>query len=119
MKASAIISLFLAILLMFGQVWALKRANTGELSASAISGLVTDEYGEGVSHVKVSIINEEGKLVQSLDTDPQGMFKVEGIPAGSNYTVVFSSAGYAPTTFEDVTLRPGDRASLVGFLTQR
>jgi hypothetical protein len=118
MKASVIITLVLSIVLMFGQVWALKSAKSGELSTSSLNGMITDETGEGITNVKVSILNKEGKLVYAEQTDDIGMFQLKGIPSGGSYTVVFTSRGFAPVTFENISLSPGDKESFVAFMSR-
>ena len=119
MKTSIAVTLVLTIVLMFGQVWALKRGNEPANHAAILTGMVTDEDGDGMIGVKVSILDKTGKVSFTEQTNDSGLFEIENIPAGDNYTVVFSSNGFSPVTFENIELHRGDKESFVAFMTER
>src|SRR5688572_32795737 len=66
-----------------------------------IEGKVTDPKGAAVAGASVSITDEANGQTFSAVTDTQGVFKVEGLPAG-NYVVVVAAKGFNDARNESV-----------------
>ena len=66
--------------------------------STAVEGTIADISNyTPLSGVKVNITCEELKIAKTVQTDKEGHFSVEGIPAG-NYKVQFERDGYEPLT---------------------
>ncbi len=63
--------------------------------AGAISGRVTDEAGNGLQNVSVSVVNYDDPFMLGYgrQTAADGSYLVPNLPASSNYQVCFSSGG--------------------------
>lgn len=63
-------------------------------SRATISGVVKDESGAAVSDADVSLANSQQVVLNDTKTDPQGRFKLDGVPAGS-YVLAVSRADFS------------------------
>lgn len=66
-----------------------------------IEGKITDPKGAAIPGATVTVTNQTTKQTFSAVTDPQGKYKVEGLPAGV-YDVSVSAKGFQDTSQADI-----------------
>lgn len=57
-----------------------------EPNSGSITGTMIDEYGEPVPGARVEVVGSDGKTYSSI-TGEDGVYKLEHVPAGGNYTI--------------------------------
>jgi hypothetical protein len=72
-----------------------------------ICGIVIDQSGAPVAHVKVTILKGETKLV-AVETGENGKFSFDGLKAGS-YDIRAQEESFHTFRFPIVLVKPGDR----------
>jgi hypothetical protein len=60
-----------------------------------VFGTIRDPTGAGVARAKVELWQENGQVERTVDTDPTGAFRFEGVPQGP-YIVNVNQAGFRP-----------------------
>lgn len=75
-------------------------------AGGAIEGKVTDPKGAAVAGASVTVSDDANGQRFTAQTDQQGQFKVEGLPAGA-YTVVISADGFNDIRKENVKVEAG------------
>jgi outer membrane receptor protein involved in Fe transport len=91
----------------FGVVAALAAVSPSALAAQgvttgAITGVVTDESGQGVENAQIQVTNRAtGYTVGSL-TRVGGRYFVQGLDVGNRYAVTVRLLGYQPQTIENI-----------------
>ncbi len=108
MKLKAVGTLVLALLA--GSV-ALKGQG---ITSSAISGKVSDDSGNGIPEVSVSIVHEPTGSVTTTRTNEAGRYAARGLRVGGPYTVTARSTGWEPRVQTDVYIELS-RAYLADF----
>ena len=84
------------------------------IPSTAVEGVIADVSNyTPLSGVKVNITCEELKIAKTVQTDKEGHFSVEGIPAG-NYKVQFERDGYEPLTRKSLIVQ-NDKKNSFGF----
>jgi|GEM_PF-1451767 len=87
---------------------------TTAVPSTAVEGTIADISNyTPLSGVKVNITCEELKIAKTVQTDKEGHFSVEGIPAG-NYKVQFERDGYEPLTRKSLIVQ-NDKKNSFGF----
>lgn len=81
-------------------------------AGGAIEGKVTDPKGAAVAGASVTVSDEANGQRFTAQTDQQGQFKVEGLPAGA-YTVVISASGFNDIRKENVKVEAGASVPLI------
>jgi hypothetical protein len=98
---AAFVFLFLAAGLRLGA-----QAGTGTLA-----GRVVDDQGGAIPGALVTITEQATSAVRTVDSGPDGGFRVAGLPAG-RYNVDVSLSGFATLKMTDVSLAPTEVKSL-------
>lgn len=80
-------------------------------AGGSIEGKVTDPKGAAVVGASVTVSDEANSQRFTAETDQQGQFKIEGLPAGV-YTVVISAAGFNDARKENVKVDAGPAVAL-------
>ena len=87
-------------------------------TSTAISGTVTNANGNPIAGSEITIINEDTGLTRTIQTGPNGSFKVRGLPVGENYTEIVSEEGFGTKKTEDLAISLGQTADLSFSLNQ-
>ena len=66
------------------------------VTTGAVSGTVTDDAGKGVEGVQVQLRNPSTGLNVGAITRSAGLYVIQGVEPGSNYTITVRRIGYAP-----------------------
>lgn len=96
--------LFLGILLCFYHVQAQNPTTTGT---------VTAESGEVLPFVTVVIQTSDGKTVQGLTSNEQGIFSTNALKVGNTYSFVFSYIGFETGYLKNYVVKEGVSNSLL------
>jgi hypothetical protein len=78
-------------------------------AGSQITGTVTDPKGAVVSGAAITVINPLTNQTFTATTDPQGRYKVEGLPAGS-YVLTVLAKGFSEFRRESIKVEEGGAA---------
>jgi hypothetical protein len=84
------------------------------ITSSAISGKVSDDSGNGIPEVSVSIVHEPTGSVTTTRTNEAGRYAARGLRVGGPYTVTARSTGWEPRVQTDVYIELS-RAYLADF----
>jgi hypothetical protein len=88
------------------------------VTTGAITGVVTDESGQGVENAQIQVVNRAtGYTIGSLSR-PGGRYFVQGLNVGNRYAVSVRLLGYQAQTIENVNVVLGT-ASVVNVQLQR
>ncbi|MBK1438848.1 TonB-dependent receptor [Parapedobacter sp. ISTM3] len=98
--------------------WVTILALFATISASAqnggqVRGTVMDNSGMPLSGVTVAALGADGTQAATTATNTDGMFVLQGLQTGANYTIRFSLIGYEVHEMADFTVRPGDNNSIL------
>jgi len=80
-------------------------------TTGSIGGVVTNPNKEVVTGAAVSVKNNGTNKEDSATTDDSGRFKVPNLQPG-NYTVTVNSAGFSPSTMDNVVVEIGRETNL-------
>src|SRR5947209_11905751 len=88
----------------------LPAVRSSAAAGGTISGTVTDPKGAVVVGATVTVTDAAGKQAHApVQTDAQGRFRVEGLPADT-YVVVVNAAGFKETRREQLKVDEGKTA---------
>src|SRR5688572_1666633 len=87
------------------------------VTTGAISGTVTDEGGQPVGEAEIVVRNRATGYTNNALTRANGMYLVQGLEVGSNYTVVVRRIGYQQQERTNVIVTLG-QATRVDFLVR-
>jgi outer membrane receptor protein involved in Fe transport len=88
------------------------------VTTGAITGVVTDESGQGVENAQIQVINRATGYTTGSLTRVGGRYFVQGLEIGNRYGVTVRLLGYAPQTAENINVMLGT-ATAVNFRLQR
>lgn len=77
------------------------------VTTGAISGVVTDQSGQGVENAQIQVTNTSTGYSTGAITRKDGHYYVQGLEVGGPYTVVVRLLGYAPQTRDNLRLSLG------------
>ncbi|HEX3559993.1 MAG TPA: carboxypeptidase regulatory-like domain-containing protein [Pyrinomonadaceae bacterium] len=90
----------------------LPAVRSSAAAGGTVSGTVTDPKGAVVVGATVNVTDAAGKQAHApVQTDAQGRYKIEGLPAGT-YTVVVTSKGFKEARREQLGVEEGKTAAL-------
>ncbi len=69
------------------------EAQTSKVSG-AVQGIVIDQTGSAVAGAKVTLRNHDTNQVRTISTDPDGFFRIDGLPIGQ-YQLRLESPGFS------------------------
>ena len=82
-------------------------------SRADIKGIVRSVSGIPLQGVSVVIKNSRSDFTAATQSDSTGVFMFSKLPAGTGYTISFSSIGYEPQTFTGYELKANADLSIV------
>jgi hypothetical protein len=88
------------------------------VTTGAVTGVVTDESGQGVENAQVQVTNRATGYTTGSLTRVGGRYFVQGLEVGNRYAVTVRLLGYAPQTIENVSVVLGS-ATAVDMRLQR
>jgi len=118
MKTILTVSLICSLLLASLQLNASPSGDKTKAS-STLNGMITNEIGDGMSYVKVSLIDASGVMILQGMTDHRGIFNLDSVPSGEGYTVLLTRPGFTPISFENVSLQANSSESFMAYLSRR
>jgi hypothetical protein len=81
-------------------------------STSAVIVVVSDQTGAVMKDAKITVVNTGTGASRDATTNGDGSATIAALPITGAYSVVVSKTGFADQTLQDVTLRPGETATL-------
>jgi hypothetical protein len=72
-----------------------------------ISGQVSDEQGQALAGIEVTLRNEVGAIMRTALTDAGGNFSLAGLPAGYNYTAAVTNNNFFTFTEQNIVALGG------------
>ena len=97
-------------LALISTVWLLPVAGAQDIFGRIV-GTVTDSSGAALAHAKVSVINQETKLVRTVQTDDRGYYVAAELPVGV-YKVTAEEKGFKIVTKTGNDLIAGARLTV-------
>jgi hypothetical protein len=82
---------------------AIEDASDGVRETGRVSGIVLDASGAAVAGAQVSLLHNEGRLLQTLTSGAQGEFAFEAVPSGF-WRVKAAAAGFTPFETPDFAI---------------
>jgi hypothetical protein len=82
----------------------------------AISGQVTDSWGNGITNAILHVSDATGISLASTNTDPAGFYLVDNVPLGNAQVRIETPNGYQPDAVTKSTLVEDASVSSVSFL---
>lgn len=76
-----------------------------------IEGKITDPKGDAIPNALITVFNPVTNQEFTATTDPQGRYKVEGLPAGT-YTVRVTAKGFAEGRRDEVKVQDDSAATI-------
>ncbi|MFN7929595.1 MAG: TonB-dependent receptor [Blastocatellia bacterium] len=95
---------FGCIILTLFALLCLTSASFAQRTTGSIEGTITDASGAVVPNVKVTLTGVSLGLTQDVQSDSQGVFRFNQIPAGTYKIVTAQTGGFAATTADNVTV---------------
>src|SRR5947209_14469940 len=90
----------------------LPAVRSSAAAGGTISGTVTDPKGAVVVGATVTVTDAAGQPAHApVQTDAQGRYKIEGLPAGT-YVVTVSSKGFKEARREQLSVEAGETAAV-------
>jgi hypothetical protein len=77
----------------------------GQIDRGTIQGTVNDASGLGIPDAKVQVVNIDTNSALDLETNVEGLYTAQNLPAG-NYRLVFQKQGFSSVTRGPVEVRP-------------
>lgn len=71
---------------------------------SGIEGRVTDEAGNGIPGVSVTVTDSRTNSSRTFSASNDGQFRAEGLTTGGPYTLTVNAAGYEGQTLENIII---------------
>jgi len=99
----------MALVAMVAFLWQAAPAAAQGVTTAAVSGTVTDEDGDGIENLIVTVKNEATGHVGGSVTAEDGDYLVSGLPIGGPYTITAGGLGYAEETRSVARLTLGQR----------
>jgi carboxypeptidase family protein/TonB-dependent receptor-like protein len=81
-------------------------------STAAIVIVVTDQTGGVIKDASITVVNTQTAATRDATTGADGSATIPALPVTGGYSVVVSKSGFTDQTLQDVTLRPGETATL-------
>ncbi len=106
-KAAGGVAVVAAALLL-----AVPVAGNAQETSSAIRGVVTDDSGDALPGVLVTVRNEAQGLTRTTTTDEDGEYRVRNLPIGSNYSVAVEMDGFGSERVSDLSVNLGRTATV-------
>ena len=78
---------------------------------SSVAGLVRNEAGAAQMGASVDLVADDGRVVQTVETDYRGWFQFTGLFPGT-YSIAVRQAGFAVATKSGLEVEPGERTFL-------
>jgi TonB-dependent starch-binding outer membrane protein SusC len=89
-------------------------ARTQPLETSTVTGTVTNETGEFLSQVSVTITTaKEGNFTANATTNDKGIFTVSALQANTTYNFRFTYVGYEALEMKEFLVKSGNGNSLL------
>jgi outer membrane receptor protein involved in Fe transport len=74
------------------------------VTTGAVTGVVTDESGQGVENVQIQVTNRATGYSTGALTRVGGRYFIQGLEVGPQYAVTARLLGYAPQTVENIRI---------------
>ncbi|MGB0894893.1 MAG: TonB-dependent receptor [Parashewanella sp.] len=88
-------------------------------TASNMRGHITDQQGNAVQDVTVSIVHQPTGSIKKVHVDSKGNFSARGLRVGGPYKIILDSESLADDTIEGVYLNVGETFRLNRSLTSK
>lgn len=76
---------------------------------ATITGKIKDQKGEDLPGVTIKVKNESTGFTTATTTNLRGEYFFQQLPLGKPYTIMVSSIGFSPKTYNDYQLNQGDK----------
>jgi hypothetical protein len=73
----------------------------------AITGMVTDAYGEGMPDATVSVLNQGFGIHRAVHTTDDGLFDAPALPPGPGYSIKVTRKNFTAVQLNDIELHVG------------
>ena len=100
-KLLALVAMFLVAL-----------SSSAQVTTSALSGVVTDEYQQAMIGATITALHTPSGTKYNAVTNMDGRYTIQGMRPGGPYTVSVSYIGYEPRSIEGVTLQLAETSNL-------
>src|SRR5690242_4684147 len=80
-------------------------------AGGSIAGKITDPKGSVVANAVITVVNTVTKQDFTATTDPQGIYKIEGLPPGI-YTVRVIAKGFSEGRREEVKIEDNSAVTI-------
>jgi hypothetical protein len=87
------------------------------VTTGAITGTITDPQGQPVALADVQVVNRSTGYSTATRTRPNGLYLVQGLETGGQYTVTIRAIGYQPYVREGVDVRLSEATRVDAQLT--
>ena len=100
-KLLALVAMFLVAL-----------SSSAQVTTSALSGVVTDEYQQAMIGATITALHTPSGTKYNAVTNMDGRYTIQGMRPGGPYTVSVSYIGYEPRSFEGIMLQLAETSNL-------
>jgi hypothetical protein len=90
----------------------------GQSTDATITGKIKDQKGEDLPGVTIKVKNESTGFTTATTTNLRGEYFFQQLPLGKPYTIMVSSVGFSPKTYNDYQLNQGDKLIIDVTLTE-
>lgn len=104
-------SRFLATCLFAVVIVVLPASRANAQNNASVTGVVTDPTGAVVAQVKVTLANPTIGFSVSKTTNEKGVYEFSNVPPASNYSLEFSTSGFATLTIDKIVLNVAAKES--------
>jgi len=80
--------------------------------AGALTGIVRDQYGDGIPEVTLLITNPNLGITRSIMTSDEGLFHAPGLAPSPSYTLKATKKGYDDWILKDFDISVGETVNL-------
>jgi hypothetical protein len=81
-------------------------------STAAVVVVVTDQTGGVIKDATITVVNTQTAATRDATTSGDGSATIPALPVAGVYSLVVSKSGFADQTLQEITLRPGETATL-------